>query len=72
MIKLNKMVKKDKKIYMNPTWGIYVLHSLHGQFSGCHFLICVLKELTSSNSFNVLGTKFHILGPKLDKLSEPW
>ena len=53
MIKLNKMVKKDKKIYMNPTWGIYVLHSLHGQFSGCHFLICVLKELTSSNSFNV-------------------
>ena len=72
MIKLNKMVKKDKKIYMNPTWGIYVLHSLHGQFSGCHFLICVLKELTSSNSFNVLGTKSHILGPKLDKLSEPW
>ena len=56
---------------MNPTRGIYVLHSLHRQFSGCHFLICVLKELTPSNSFNVLGTKFHIFGPKLDKLSDP-
>ena len=72
MIKLNKMVKKDKKNYMNPAWGIYVLHSLHGQFSGCHFLICVLKELTSSNHFSGLGTKLNILGPKFDKLSEPW
>ena len=58
MIKLNKMVK-------------YVLNNLHGQFSGCHFLICVFKKLASSNSFNVLGTKSHILGPRLDKLSEP-
>ena len=66
------MVKKDKKNYMNPTWGIYVLHSLHGRFSGCHFLICVLKGLTSSNSFNVLSTKSHILRGKLDKLSEQW
>ena len=63
MIKLNKIVKKNKKQnktkqnYMKPKWGIYLLHSLHGQFSGCHFLMCVLKELTSSNSFNVLGTK---------------
>ena len=53
MIKLNKMVKKDIKNYMNPTRGIYVLRSLHDQFSGCHFLIYVLKELTSSNSVNV-------------------
>ena len=72
MIKLNKIVKKDKKNYMNATWGIHVLHSLNGQFSSCHFLICVLKKLTSSNSFNVLGNKFHILGPRLDKLSDPW
>ena len=71
MIKLNKMVKKNKKNYMNPTWGIYVLYSLHEQFSGYHFLICVLKELSSSNFFNVLGFKSHILGSKLDKLSEP-
>ena len=72
MIKLNKMVEKDKQIYMNPTGGIYVLHSVHGQFSGYHFLICVLKELASSNSFNVLGAKSCILSPKLDKLSEAW
>ena len=50
MIKLSKMVKKDKKNYLNPTWGIYVLRSLHGQFSGCHFLICVLKELKCLDS----------------------
>ena len=72
MIKLNKMVKKDKNNYMNPTRGLYFLHSLHGQFSGCHFLMCVLKELASFNSFSVLGRKFHILGPKLDKLSDLW
>ena len=32
MIKLNKMVKNDKKNYMNPTRGIHVLHSLHDSF----------------------------------------
>ena len=76
MSKSNKIVKKDKnkgkKDYMNPTWGIYVLHGLQGQFSGCHFLMCVLKQLTSSNSFSVIGAKFHILGPKLNKLSDSW
>ena len=45
MSKSNKIVKKDKnkkkKDYMNPTWGIYVLHGLQGQFSGCHFLMCL-------------------------------
>ena len=70
MIKFTKIVKKDKKNYMNPTRGIYVLHNRNGQFSSCHFLICVLKKLTSSNSFNVLGKNFHILGPRLDKLSD--
>ena len=69
MIKLNKMVQK--KLYESNMRYIRVLHSLHGQFSGCHFLICGLKELTSSNSFNILGTRFHILGPKLDRLSDP-
>ena len=75
MSKSNKIVKKDthkKKDYMNPAWGIYVLHGLQGQFSGCHFLMCVLKQLTSSNSFSVLGAKFYIRGPKLNKLSDSW
>ena len=49
---------------MNPTEGIYVLHSVHGQFSGCHFNLH-LKKIDISNSFNVLGTKFHILVPRL-------
>ena len=70
MIKLNKIVKKDKKKLYEPNTRIYVLHSLNGQFSSCHFLICVLKKLTSSNSFIVLGNKFHILGRRLDKLSD--
>ena len=65
------MVKKRQKNYMTPTRGIYLLHSLHGQLSGCHFFMCVLKEVASSNSFSVLGTKFHMLGPKLEKLSDP-
>ena len=30
MIKLNKIIKKDKKYYINLTLGIYVLHSLYG------------------------------------------
>ena len=34
-------------------------------------LICFLKELTSSNSLNILVTNFHILGPNVDKLSDP-
>ena len=45
MIKLNEMVKKYKKNYMNPTRVIYVLYSLNGQFSSLHFLICVLKKI---------------------------
>ena len=37
MIKLSKMVKKDKKIYMNPTWGIYVLHAYIDSFQVASF-----------------------------------
>ena len=42
-----------------------------GQSSGSYFLICVLKVLASSITLNVFGTKFHILGLKLNKLSDP-
>ena len=66
MIELNKMVKMDKSEsnmryirFTQPTWTVF------------QYPFCVLKELTSSNYFNVLGTKFHILVPKFDKLSEP-
>ena len=50
--------------------SIYIVYM--DSFQAAIFLICVVKEFTSSNSFNVLYTKFHILGPKLDKLSNPW
>ena len=59
MIKLKKMVKKDKKLYESN--GIYVLHSLYGQFLGCHVLMCVLKELTSCNSYSVQNSIFSVL-----------
>ena len=35
--------KLDKKhpteSYISPSFGIYDLHSLRGQFSGCHFIV---------------------------------
>ena len=43
MIKLNTMVKNDKKILYESYMR---LHFLYGQFSGCNVLIYVLKELT--------------------------
>ena len=35
--KLDKKSPKDSEI--KPRFWMYDLHSLHGQFSGCHFLI---------------------------------
>ena len=56
--------------YKNPTRGIQVLHSLHGQISGCHLLISFLKELRLLSSFSLSGTKFHSGGPRFDIFSE--
>ena len=50
---------------------MYGLNSLQGQFSGFHFLIYLLKALTVSNCFNLLGTISQILGPRIEMLSEP-
>ena len=50
---------------------MYGFHSLQGQFTGFHFLIPLLKELTVSNCFNSLGTISQILGPKKEMLSVP-
>ena len=52
------------KLQIRPTYGIQVLHSLHGQFSGFHFLIPFLKVRMSTSCFSLSGTKFHILGLK--------
>ena len=35
--------KNRTKSSIKPRFWMYDLHSLHGQFSGCHFLISFLK-----------------------------
>ena len=50
---------------------MYDLHSLHGQFSGCHFLISFLKAFNDVSSFNSLGTIFQIFGLRIEILSVP-
>ena len=50
---------------------MYTLHSLHGQFIGCHFFITLLKALIVLNSLNSGCTIFQIFGPKYDMLSVP-
>ena len=50
---------------------MYDLHSLHGQFSGSHFLISFLKACNNVSSLNSLGTIFHIFGPRNEILSDP-
>ena len=42
------------------------------QNSGCHLLISFLKELILLLCFSLSGTKFQIIGPRFDILSEPW
>ena len=50
---------------------MYDLHSLHGQFSGCHFLISFLKAFNDVSFFNSLGTIFQIFGLRIEILSVP-
>ena len=57
-------------MYEKPTFCMYGLHSLQGQFTGFHFLISHLKEFADSNCFNS-GTISQILGPRKEMLSVP-
>ena len=50
---------------------MYNLHSLHEQFSGCHFLISFLKASNDVSFLNSLGTIFQIFGPTNEILSAP-
>ena len=50
---------------------MYDLHSLHGQFSGSHFLISFLKACNDVSFLNSLGTIFHIFRPRNEILSIP-
>ena len=49
---------------------MYDSHSLHGQFSGCHFLISFLKACNVS-FLNSLDTIFQIFGRRNEILSVP-
>ena len=57
---------------MNPTPGKYFLHILHGQFSGIHFLISLLKEDKDDFCFISASTIFQIFGPKYEVVSKPF
>ena len=47
------------------------MQSRHGQFSGFHFFICILKAAMLLAFFNLSGKMFQILGPRNEILSSP-
>ena len=49
----------------------YVLHKRHGQFLGVHSRIFFLNNV-GDTILNSVGKMSHILGPKLDIVSEPY
>ena len=57
---------------MNLTPGMYILHILHEQFSGIHFLISPLKEDKNDFCFISAGTIFQNFGPKYEMVSKPF
>ena len=62
--------RQDKKTesWIKPRFWTYDLHSLHGQFSGSHFLIRFLKACNVS-LINSLGKIFQIFRPINEILS---
>ena len=50
---------------------MYDLHSLHGQFSSCRFLISFLKACNDVSFLNSLETIFQIFGLRNEILSVP-
>ena len=60
--------KNPTEPYIKPRFWMYNLHSLHGQFSGCLFLITFLKACNVS-FLNSLGIIFHIFGSRNQTLS---
>ena len=50
---------------------MYDLHSLHGQFSSCHFVISSLKARNDISFLNSLGAIFQIFRPRKEILSVP-
>ena len=59
-------------ICVKPTLCMYGLHSLHGKFSGFHFLTSLLKVLIAVNFFKSRGTMFQTWEPRYKILFIPW
>ena len=51
---------------------LFVSPSLHGHFSGVHFLISFLKTVREEQFFISLSNRFHDLAPKFETLSIPY
>ena len=58
--------------YANPMPCTYVLHKRHEQFFWAHSRIFLLNSVEDTIPFNSVGKTPHILGPKLDIVSEPY
>ena len=56
---------------MNPTLPTYFLHILQGQRSNSQVLILVLNSLRKAEFFTEFGRRFHNLGAREERLSEP-
>ena len=56
---------------MNPTLPTYFLHILQGQRSAAQLLIFVLNSLREAEFFIEFGRRFHNLGAREERLSEP-
>ena len=63
-INLKKKSQVSEVFEMKPRLNTYCLHSLQGQFFGCHFLRPFLKAFRLVNSFSCKGTnpRFSDLG----------
>ena len=69
--KTRTIVKPKQVIQINAAFPIYVLHSLHGQLLGVHFLVAALKALTIFKSLNTDGTNCRMSGPRYLLLACP-
>ena len=56
---------------MTPTLPIYFLHILQRQRSAAQLLIFVLNSLREAEFFIEFGRRFHNLGAREERLSEP-
>ena len=57
---------KKSQNYIKPRLGLYILHSLQGHFSGVQHFILFLNDSIVRHDLIFSGTKFQILGARLE------